>query len=293
LPDFDSFERIFKSAISGEISFDNGAAQIHALDEINKVKVVKGKNTGELKEFLIRANKMLIGFFPKGANFSSNNNNRDGKDLYEELSGTQIELKSGGAMTDANSGLAIVSWTIGDDSEEISRIMKAGMAERRVLAKAKNNVSEINRSKAKTMDDLAQLFQNRISIGFAPETLSHFFRCVAVGLTKSGEILSTYQSGAKIKVPLLLKADWDKGLVLYEKAFLPDEKIIIEKIERTQKRFQLVAKGKVSETSAKLYATYRNSWKHPDGSKVHASNWVESPSFQVWIGKPQRDKGIK
>ena len=293
MPDFDSFERIFKSAISREISFDSGAAQIYALDEINKVNVVKGKNIGELREFLVRANKMLIGFFPKGVSFSSNNNNNDGKDLFEELSATHIELKSGGAMTDANSGLALVSWAIGDHSEDISRIMKAGMAERRVLVKVKNSISEINRSKAKTMDDLAQLFQKNISIGIAPETLSHFFRCVAVGLTKSGEILNAYQSEAKIKVPLLLKADWDNGLILYEKAFLPDEEIVIEKVERTQKRFQLVAKGKVSETSAKLYATYRNSWKLPDGSKVHASNWVEGPSFQVWIGKPQRDKGIK
>ncbi len=285
MPDFDSFERTFKSAISGEISFDKGAAQIHALEEINKVNVVKGKSISDLREFLIRANKTLISFFPKGVKFSSNDNNKDGKDLYEELSGTHIELKSGGAMTDANSGLAIVSWAIGDGSEDIARIMKAGMAERRALAKAKKDVSEINRSKTKTMDDLAKLFQQKISIGIAPETLSHFFRCVAVGLTKSGEILNAYQSEAKIKVPLLLEADWSKGLVLYEKAFLPDEEITVEKVERTQERIQLVAKGKVSGTTAKLYPNYKNSWKLPDGSRVHASNWVETPCFHVWIDK--------
>ena len=285
MPNFDSFERIFKSAVSGEISIQDGAKQIAGLGEINKVQVVKGKNPAQLEEFLARGSNALNSFFPAGVKFSSNDNNKDGKDLLEELSGTQIELKSGGAMTDANSGLTIVSWAVGDSDNQITRIMKKGLTDRRALAIKRSDQSEIDKSKSQTMDALAKLLDEKIKLGPAPDTLAHYFRCVAVGLTKSQEILDSYRSTSKVKTPLLLEAEWNSGLVLYEKAFLPDEVISVTSVERTKERVQLVAKGSKSGRIAKLYPNYKNSWKLADGSRVHASNWVETPCFHVWIDK--------
>ena len=283
MPDFDTFERIFKSAISGEIPIQTGASQIASLSEENKVVVVKNRSVAELVAFLERANASLVSFFPSGTRFSSNDNNRDGKDLLEEISGTHIELKSGGAMTDANSGLSVVSWALSDGANRVTEIMKGGLTERRALIMKGSPQTEIDDSKASTMDKLADFLKQQIAIGPAPDKLAHYFRCVAVGLTKGDEILAAYAQPGKVKTPLLLEADWKSGLVLYEKAFLPDEDIVVTRVERTQDRAHLIAEGSKTKRTAKLYPNYKNSWKLANGTRIHASNWVETPCFHVWI----------
>lgn len=290
MANFDSFERYFKSALAGEISIRKSAELILALDESNKVHVVKQRTYEEVMDFLFRAQEALVSFFPEGCSFSSNDNNQDGKDLLEISTKTHIELKSGSAMTDANSGLAIVSWALSDDEGLVKKIMKGGLEARRSLLLKNANAVEIQTSKDKTMDQLAELFRSKAPLGPASDRLAHFFRSVAVGFTKSQEILVAFEKAGPSKTPLLLEANWDAGLSLYEKAFLPDEDIVVVKVERTQGRAQIVAQGKTTGRVARLYPNYKNSWKAPSGRKYEASNWVHTPCFHVWVdnGKGSR-----
>lgn len=283
MPDFDSFERLFKSVMAADLSSEEGALQISRLSEDSKVRVVKGRSANDLVPFLERARKSLLKYFPTGAKFTSSENNRQGKDLFEVKSQTHIELKSGGAMTDANSGLAMVAWALEDTAGSVVSIMKGGLTHRRALLLKGASSTEIEASKSKTMDELAAFFASKLSIGPAPARLAHYFRSVAVGLTKSDEIKDAYQSDGTVSTPLLLEADWTSGLSLYEKAFLPDEQIEIIKIERTAGRAHVVARGSKTGRLAKLYPNYKNSWKAPNGQKYDASNWVETACFHVWI----------
>lgn len=284
MPDFDSFERIFKSAVAGDLSTGQAAYLISNLPTDNQVAIVKGRDEQEVADFLARGQKALLSFFEHTPQFSSSDNNRHGKDLFDEVSGTQIELKSGRMMTDANSGLSTISWVISDDAGVISKIMRSGMIRRRELLLTCADVSEIESSKSETMDRLASFLDSQIGLGKASPRLDHFLRCVSVGFTKSAEIKALFEMEKKVKRPLMLEADWQSGLVLYEKAFLPDEEIVVTRIERTHDRAQVVAKGSETSNTARIYPNYKNSWKMPDGTRAAASNWVETPCFHVWIG---------
>lgn len=279
MPDFDHFERLLLSVLQGELSITEGASKIANLDEVNKVRIVKGQTTASLEGFLERAHKALRDFFPEGAKFTSNNDNKTGKDLYESKSKTQIELKSGGAMTDGNPGLESVAWAL--ENPAIATAMKTGMDERRALLLANRPKSEVEASKSKTMDELFSALQST-PLGVAPERLAHYFRCMAVGLTKLEEIQEAFASSNPVKTPLMLMADWSNGLSLYEKAFLPSETLEVVKIERTD-RAQLVARGNKTGRTATLYPNYKNSWTAPTGQKFAAKNWVASACFHVWI----------
>jgi hypothetical protein len=279
MPDFDHFERLLKSVLDGELSISEGARKIASLDEANKVRVVKGKSAASLEAFLTRAYDSLRAFFPNGTNFTSNDDNRSGKDLYEVNSKTHIELKSGGAMTDGNPGLESVAWAL--NNPKVAAAMKDGMTERRRMLLAGQTGSAIEASKSKTMDELFSALQST-PLGVAPERLAHYFRCMAVGLTKLDEIKESYSATNVTKTPLMLMADWDSGLALYEKAFLPSETIEVVRIERTD-RAQLVARGSTTGRTATLYPNYKNSWTAPNGQKFDAKNWVATACFHVWI----------
>lgn len=283
MADFDSFERIFKSVMAADLSSEDGALQISRLSEDNKVKVVKGRSASDLVSFLERARQSLLYFFPKGARFTSSEDNRSGKDLFEVGSQTHIELKSGPAQTAANLGLSTVAWALDDSSGKIVSIMKGGLTERRNLLLKGTNVAQIEVSKSQTMDQLATYFKSTLALGPAPERLAHFFRCIAVGLTKSPEIQAAFRSDGSTDTPLLLQANWNSGLELYEKAFMPGELINVVRIERTDGRAQVIVEGSESGRKAKLYPNYKNSWKAPNGRKYEASNWVETACFHVWI----------
>lgn len=175
MADFDSFERIFKSVMAADLSSEDGALQISRLSEDNKVKVVKGRSASDLVSFLERARQSLLYFFPKGARFTSSEDNRSGKDLFEVGSQTHIELKSGPAQTAANLGLSTVAWALDDSSGKIVSIMKGGLTERRNLLLKGTNVAQIEASKSQTMDQLATYFKSTLALGPAPERLAHFF----------------------------------------------------------------------------------------------------------------------
>jgi hypothetical protein len=283
MPNFDSFERIFKSVMAADLSSEEGALRISRLSEENKVKVVKGHSVPDLVSFLDRARGSLLLFFPSGAEFTSSDNNKSGKDLYEKRSRTHVELKSGPDQTDANLGLSTVAWALDDHSGDLVSVMKNGLTVRRSMLLNGASEQQIEASKAKTMDDLAAFFKSKLNIGVASDRFSHFFRCIAVGLTKGPEIKSTFRNDGPARTPLLLQASWGSGLELYKKAFLPGEEIRIIGIERTNDRAQVTVKGYQSGRTAKLYPNYKNSWTAPNGQKFPASNWVESACFHVWV----------
>jgi hypothetical protein len=280
MPDFDLFERLLKDVLEGKISIQDGAVAIANLPEENKVQVVKSRSARELEGFLGRAHTTLRNFFPSGSTFTSSQNNKSGKDLLETKSGTQVELKSGGAMTDGNPGLESVAWAL--DTPAVAIVMKSGMDDRRKLLIAGHPRSAIDASKSKSMDELYQALR-RTSLGPASARLSHYFRCMAVGLTKLEEIKSSFSSPDPVKTPLLLKAEWTRGLVLYEKAFLPTETIEVVRIERTTDRAHLIAKGLTTGRTATLYPNFKNSWTASNGRKFPADNWVATACFHVWI----------
>lgn len=283
MPDFDSFERLFKAVMASEITIGEGATRIFGLPEANKVQVVKGKSQVELKDFLARARLALLSHFGDDASFTSSNNNAEGKDLFETRTKTHIELKSGKAMTDANSGLGSISWAIGDSQGRLSEIMSKSVDERRRLVLLDASKASIEVSKQHEMDELFSIFESQMRPGPAPKTLEHFIRCVAMGLTKGPEIQGAYSGNAAGAIPLLLRANWAAGLELYSKPFRLDESIDITRIERTKTRAQVVLKGSKSGRLAKLYPHHRNSWTAPNGQKYDADNWVSTGSFQVWI----------
>jgi len=283
LPDFDSFERIFKSVVAGEYAPKLGAKKILELDEVNKVMVVKGRSSSEVEAFLTRASGALRNFFPQGASFTSSDDNKEGKDLFEESTKTHVELKSGTSMTDANSGLKIVSWATRDLEGQISQIMSEGMLERRQLALSDASDASIDASKSATMDSLFDHLKSIVKIGPATPELTHYLKLVAAGITNKKGIVDSFGKKKSTNFPLLLEASWDVGLKLYTKAFLPNEEIIVTKIERTKDRAHLLAEGVDSKRRAKIYPNFKNSWTSPEGRKVPASYWVKNACFHVWV----------
>jgi hypothetical protein len=279
MANFDDFERLLKSVLGGELSIQDGARKISELPESLKVRAVKQKSSSDLENFLTRAKTALDAYFPRGPKFSWSENNQLGKDLYENRTRTQIELKSGDLMTDGNPGLKSVAWAL--ENPIVTSVMKSGMTTRRELLLAGAPQSQIEASKSETMDLLFHAF-SEVPLGKAPPKLEHFFRCMALGLTKYGEITSSFDASEIGRTPLLLKADWEHGLVLYEKAYLPHEPIDIVTIERTQ-RTQLLVRGMISGRIGTLYPNFKNSWTSRDGVRFEAHNWVATACFHVWI----------
>jgi len=253
------------------------------LPDVNKVTAVKNRSVEELVAFLGRALTQLLTYFPPGARFISSDNNQLGKDLLEVNSSTHIELKSGKEMTDCNSGLTIVSWALNDDSREIAMVLKGGRDKRRQLLLTGATALTIEASKSATMDELAAIMKRLLSVGPSPPRLSHYLRCIALGITTADQLKALFLATSSLKQPLMLQIDWAIGLKEYEKSFAPSEGIDVVRIERTPDRVIVEAVGVKSGRKATLYPNYKNSWKAPDGRKFEASNWVETPCFQVWV----------
>jgi hypothetical protein len=283
MPNFDGFERIFKSVMTSELSSEEGALKIAGLPDVEKVVLVKNKTKNEIQEFLQRALESLANFFPGEFSFSSSDNNKEGKDLLEVISNTPVELKSGSAMTDGNVGMASIEWALEDKTKSLSRAMSKAVNERKMLLRNQASTSEIQSSKNLEMDILYERISELVEVGPASDKLSHFVRCVSLGLTKGPEIQAAYLDAGNQANPLLLQAVWDSGLEEYEKAFDEDEIIEVVSIDRTEKRVQMVLQGSKSRRIAKIYPHHRNSWTDVDGTKYPASNWASTGSCQVWI----------
>lgn len=269
--------------MSGVLTIQEGALRIWRLSAENKIAAVKNRRVEELVAFLERALSQLLTHFPAGARFTSSDNNLLGKDLLEVNSRTQIELKSGEEMTDGNSGLTIVCWALKDDRGEISKVLKDGLYERRQLLLTGATAPTIEASKSATMDRLATVMSQLLSVGPSPPRLSHYLRCIAIGITTADQIKALFLAMNSLTQPLLLQIDWGIGLKEYEKSFAPSEGIDVVRVERTSNRVIVETVGVESRRKATLYPNYKNSWKTPDGRKFEASNWVKTPCFQVWV----------
>ena len=283
MPNFDSFERYFRDSLAQDSAdIENFAQLIFDLPEKQKVSIVKHRSKLEIEHFLLRGRTALRIHFDDNAHFTTSDNNREGKDLLEEITGTEVELKSGNERTDANIGLSLVSWSVGDTSSSaLSKIMSDSMRHRRDLF-LKGLNQAILTSKAQTMDSLVKYFNSRIEVGkIAPLTLEHLIRSVSIGLTKSKEIQSSFD-GNKIKKPIMLQADWNEGLIRYGKGFLPSESLKVIEVARNSERMQVVCQGMVSGTKAKLYPNYKNSLSYR-GVRIPSENWVNTACFHVWI----------
>jgi hypothetical protein len=284
MANFDSFERYFKEALeSADDVTSDYAYEIYRLPADQKVAFIKPHSQEEIARYLQRARKSLRSNFPDGAIFTSSNNNQSGKDLLEVNSNTQIELKSGPDQTDGNSGIKMIKWALDDQSDDLSVIMNDSMVIRRKLAIAAN-ASGVEASKKETMDQLFSYFNNKLKAKTpAPKKLEHLVRAVSRGFTKYDEIVNLYSS-PNLKNPLMLQAEWNKGLEKYSKAFLPTEIIEVKEITRTDGRAQVIVKGQSSLVKARLYPNFKNSWKSSDGKhKIPASNWVNTACFHIWI----------
>jgi hypothetical protein len=298
VPDFDACERLFRGAfaVGTPDGFLDAAAAIAALPDDRKPLVFKGRSSDEVADYFVRADDALRVHVGPSARFSTGDNNREGKDLFDAVSGKNIELKSGPARTDGNAGLATVAWALGDEGKDALLEALGGQAlqSRRRLASAAlmegrpTPTPEIEALKANTMDRFLSYCQERLTVGgSAPPRLAHFARCMASGLTKEEEVVGSFEPGAEVPLPVLLEASWDEGLVLYGLAFQLDEELIVSQIARNDERAQVVVQGEQSGTRVLIYPHFRNSYprkpnkEYPE--KIPAANWVCSPSFNIWV----------
>lgn len=283
MPDFDLCERLFKKALGQK---DNDvssiAANLAGLDAKNKVALIKGRSAKEIEVFLVKGRFVLRQDFPGADHFETSLNNQSGNDLHEPITGAEIELKSGPDKTDGNCGLNIVSWALGDMSDQrIREILNDSMMTRRELF-IKGNTVGIEKNKAKTMNMLSEYFCERLQVDKeAPAKLRHFVASIARGITKGPQIKATFD-GDDVSFPHLYQADWDNGLVRYEHSFLPKEQLVIKEVGVTESRAQIVCLGKESRVEARIYPNYKNSFKRGDVN-IPAQNWVNTSCFHVWI----------
>lgn len=307
MPDFDAFERLYCDALIAKSPAERkqSAEQISQLPEDEKVLVVKGKSSAELEAFIDRSLAALrtqigaveLDLTRKKAG-TNPNNNRVGKDLFDAVSGREIELKSGGAMTDANPGLEAIAWAVGasDGGSRLKKIMNPNKRREIALSVKLDDLEtvrpELEASKQVTMDEIHAYLSDFLTPGEpAPSRTEHYVRCVALGLTKLNEIQAAEANGPGA-LPLLLKADWNAGLVPYadKGAFSENETIMVSRIERTPKRVQVFLIGPESGVTVKLYPHYKNSWPIPDTDvslklKIPAEYWVNTRCFHIWVGR--------
>jgi hypothetical protein len=284
MPNFDSFERLLKKSMIELELIESIAKEISSLPDLRKPRAFKYKNSSEIEKYLSRAKKKLDSYFGPTPAYSSNENNQLGKDLFEIKSKTEIELKSGPDMTDANSGLNTISWALNIDENELRDLMNAGRLERQQYLERNINASTfVNTSKAKSVKDFRDFIESKLTPNKHYSKLEHFFRSVSVGLTKYDEIIGSYEN-AITKFPLMLEADWEGGWKEYSKAFAQNEKLIYKGVSSGEDRCQINVVGEHSSRKGVIYPHYRNSWRSSRAERTFpASNWVCSPSFQVWI----------
>lgn len=288
MPNFDRFERMTRFALAGELTPTQAAAEMAAVYDASRPRYAKSKSERDLELWIIRARGALAAQFSPDESFTTSENNAEGKDLFATRAGRHVELKSPDGRTDANVGVASIEWALDDSSRRLAHIMKEGMQERRGIWIDAGDPSArdaaVHSSKLWQMRQLLDYFESRIHVGgYAGPRLSHYARCVAVGLTKLTEIRSSFGQ-AEVAEPLLLVADWDEGLMTYEQRFLPNENIRIDELTGSDEsaRVSLRLRGEESMRFCLIYPHFKNSYRH-DAVTIPASAWVKNACFHVWI----------
>lgn len=284
MPNFDQCERLIRNFLCENITLIDAARQIYSLPEAQKIRLLKDKSEKEINDFLSRSQSSLNTIVPGSGRFITYDDNAHGKDLYKESTGAVVELKSGSDMTDANSGLSIFCWAIGDEEKVTVDIFKEGVSRRREMLLKGSASNEIESSKKESMNRLYNHLLTLLSPGQSYEKLSHYLKCIGRGITTGSKIIGSYEKDKDINFPIMLKASWEQGLTVYEKAFLPDDQIIVESVDRTEQRVQIILVGTKSGNQGNIYPNFKNSWKN-GGASYPAYNWVKTPCFHVWISK--------
>lgn len=282
MPNFDQFERILIACLIGSLPSSVAAREIYALPSAQKVRLVKGKSKSDIALFLDRCKRALRAWFPANGEFHSSSNNMMGNDIYESVTGTHVEIKSGTSMTDANCGLQIIAWALDDSGGFIRKNMTEGMRERRRIFAEGGSCEEVERSKSAQMDSLSNFLAQQMRAGVGMK-LSHFLKCVSRGITKGETIKRSFSGSASFDFPLQLMCDWEDGLVAYDKAFAADETLSVVETARTAERCHIIVAGERSNMRAIIYPHYKNSFALGAGEKIPANHWVQTACFHVWI----------
>lgn len=288
MPNFDQFERLTRAALAREATIASCASEMSSTYDANRPTFARGKSALELEAWLGRAEAALRAMFVVDEEFVTSDDNRSGKDLIAVRSGTHIELKSPGGKTDANVGIRTIAWALGDSPRRLTELMRDSMIERRglwVSAPTEGARDELIReSKRAQMRGMLAYLSSVLTPGDqTKEPLSHFARCVALGITKLSEIRSSLDNSS-VAAPVLLVADWDVGLQRYEQTFSEHEKIVVKSISGNEETARVSVKlvGEKSGRICEIYPHYKNS--HSRGNvRIPASAWVETACFHVWI----------
>ena len=288
MPNFDQFERLTRHGLVGTLAPAVVAAEMAAVYDDSRPGFAKGKKQPDLEEWIVRASDALHSLFSPSEIFTTSDNNAAGKDLYAVSANRHIELKSPGGKTDANVGVSAIAWALDDESGQLALIMTSGMRERREIWLATEDFVErdaaVHASKLTQMNRLLDYFGDTLQVGArVGPRLSHYVRSVAAGLTKLPEIEKAFQQ-ANVAKPLLLVADWDRGLKVYEQDFNESEEIRVESLvgAKESARVSLKLRGEESMRTCLIYPHHKNSFRTA-GSTVPASAWVKNACFHVWI----------
>jgi hypothetical protein len=292
MPDFDGFERAFRHFLVTDSPDSAGAVAtvIHGLGQDGKLpSLFRGKSEAELEGYLDRAQSSLAALVGPDALLVTSEDNLLGKDLKDEISGLEIELKSGDIKTDANSGVGIIAWAFDRPKEELQEIMSGEAIKRRrevglqAVRGDQDPAAAVEPLKRDLMDQVFAFFDQVVLPGEGvPPKLDHFARSVAIGVTSEPTIKESFE--AEVDPPLLLKCDWDEGLVVYEQAFDPDDVIRFQPLGRKDNRVQVQLESDGGRR-LKIYPHFKNSYKDKSGLKVPADCWVQTPCFHIWVNR--------
>lgn len=292
MPDFDGFEREFRHFLitSSTDSAAEVARRIFALGDERLPTLFRGRSEAELEGYLNRAQVSLAALVGSDAELVTSNNNLLGKDLSDLNSGLEIELKSGDIKTDANNGVGVIAWAFDQPKEELQSIMSGDAIKRRrevglrAVQSGQDPASEVKSLKSELMDRLFVFFNDLVVPGSpVPPKLDHFARSVAIGVTSESTIKASF--GSKADLPLLLKCEWNNGLVVYDQAFDANEVIAFRELGRKDNRVQVLLESDAGRR-LKIYPHFKNSYKDKaSGIRVPADCWVQTPCFHIWVDR--------
>ena len=292
MPDFDTFERLIRSAMV-ETDPTPSIDHLARIPDENRPALFKGRDRPEIREWVTRARNSLHDLFSQPPLLSTSDVNIRGSDLFERRTSTPIELKTG-KVTDANIGVATMAWVMGDaDDAQLKDIMSRSMTMRRDLALARE-YAQVRESQQRTMERLESYLATRVTVGaMAPRLLSHFARCVARGVTTKQKAIALLElPESDWEVPVTLHAHWNKGWAQKARPFDPSEDILVQKVGRLTEspsrrkipRAFLRVRGSLSCRTALFYPNYKNSYNR-HSIRIPAKYWVQTACFHVWIDK--------
>ncbi len=293
MPNFDLFERLIRDAMTGMAEGHLAVTdRMVAISNSERPTLFRDLDHAALSDWVFRARRFLRLEYGADVDFVTSRDNRWGADLQVIQTGTMIELKSGGPVTDANPGLSSVAWALEDSSNALRSIMSDSMKHRRQLY-LDGDMIGLLQSKRETMERLMGYFRRYVNVGrVAPLRLQHYVRCVAMGITTKRDIKNLEGRNDLLdNAPQILHADLDHGWRPEEHSFHQGESIVVDRLDLSDPssqsgvpRLTLILRGSLSGRMAKLYPHYKNSYKLANGIKIPAKWWVRTACFHVWIG---------